>query len=113
MMRVFSAIQPTGCLHLGNYLGAVRAWTRLLTASSSSLFAIADLHALTTPTDPVTLARDIEMLAASLLACGIDPHKCTLFQQSDVPQHAELTWILACQLQMNRLNTMTQFKVRT
>jgi tryptophanyl-tRNA synthetase len=116
MQRVFSAIQPTGRLHLGNYLGAIRNWVHLTNANTphtpdAFVFALADLHALTIPNDdPASLRRDTIHLAATLLGCGLDPSKCILFQQSSVPQHSELSWILSCMIATNRLSTMTQYK---
>jgi tryptophanyl-tRNA synthetase len=107
--RVFSAIQPTGQKHLGNYLGAIRGW---VTAQERDdcIFCIADLHALTASPDPEALRSDTRRLAALLLACGLDPARCTLFVQSHVPAHAELAWLLAPLTGVGELRRMTQFK---
>jgi tryptophanyl-tRNA synthetase len=111
MARVFSAIQPTGEKHLGNYLGAIRGWVAMQ-KDQECLFCIADLHALTGTPDPEALRRDTRRLAALLLACGLDPERCTLFVQSHVPAHAELAWLLDCLTGVGELRRMTQFKTR-
>nr|CAH0109751.1 unnamed protein product [Daphnia galeata] len=109
--RIFSGIQPTGVLHLGNYFGAVRQWVQ--TQSENSLFSIVDLHSITLPQDPKALKENILKMAASLLACGIDHEKCILFQQSKVPQHAELSWVLSCLTTLPRLGHLPQFKEKS
>ncbi|MEX2253820.1 MAG: tryptophan--tRNA ligase [Acidimicrobiia bacterium] len=109
MARVFSGIQPTGEMHLGNYLGAVRHWVAQQD-EHDSLFCVVDLHAMTAPYDATTLADRTRQTAALLLAAGLDPERCTLFVQSHVPQHTELTWILNCVATMGELRRMTQFK---
>ncbi len=109
MGRIFSGIQPTGDLHIGNYLGAIRHWTRMQ-HEHESLICIVDLHALTTLPRPETLQKHIRELAAALIAAGIDPKKSILFPQSAVPAHCELAWILACLTSLGWLNRMTQFK---
>jgi len=108
-MRVFSGIQPTGEMHLGNYLGAVRHWVADQD-EHDALLCVVDLHAMTTPYDPATLADRTHRTAALLLAAGLDPRRCTLFVQSHVPQHTELTWILNCVATVGELRRMTQFK---
>jgi len=95
MARVFSGIQPTGDMHLGNYLGAVRQWV-VDQDAHDALYCVVDLHAMTTPYDAATLAARTQRTAALLLAAGLDPERCTLFVQSHVAAHTELTWILNC-----------------
>jgi tryptophanyl-tRNA synthetase len=107
--RVFSGIQPTGNLHLGNYLGALRNWEETQ-AMYDNFFCIVDLHAITLPIDPKELHQSIRQLAAIYLATGLDTRYCTLFIQSHVHEHAELSWILECFTPMGWLNRMTQFK---
>ncbi|HTI13552.1 MAG TPA: tryptophan--tRNA ligase [Dictyobacter sp.] len=109
--RVFSGIQPTGNIHLGNYLGAIRNWVNEQDRYEN-IFCIVDLHAITLPIDPKELHMNIRKLAAIYLACGLDPQHCKLFVQSHVHQHAELTWILNCFTPMGWLNRMTQFKTK-
>jgi tryptophanyl-tRNA synthetase len=109
MPRVFSGIQPSGELHIGNYLGAVVNWVALQ-AEFECIYCIVDLHAITQPYDTATLApRTLEM-AVGLLAAGLDPARCTLFVQSHVPQHAELMWLLNTVTPLGELERMTQFK---
>ena len=107
--RVFSGIQPTGKLHLGNYLGALRNWKETQ-AEYDNIFCIVDLHAITVPIDPKELHHSIRQLAAVYLACGLDTRYCKLFVQSHVHQHAEMSWIMNCFTPMGWLNRMTQFK---
>jgi tryptophanyl-tRNA synthetase len=107
--RIFSGIQPTGNIHLGNYLGALRNWVALQ-HEYESFFCIVNLHAITVPQDPKLLAEKTRELARIYLAAGIDPNVSTIFVQSDVSQHAELTWILNCIARMSELERMTQFK---
>ncbi|NCP20276.1 MAG: tryptophan--tRNA ligase [Erythrobacter sp.] len=112
-MRVVSGIQPTGNLHLGNYLGAIRNWVRMqdeLPEGSECLFFLADMHAISMPHDPATLRRGTLEMAAALIACGIDPQRSILFNQAQVPQHAELQWLLTGTARMGWLNRMTQWK---
>jgi tryptophanyl-tRNA synthetase len=106
---VFSGLQPTGELHLGNYLGALRNMVRLQD-EHDAIYCVVDLHALTVPRDPARLRRDRLATAKTLLATGIDPHRSLLYYQSQVPHHAELTWILGTITQLGVLNRMTQFK---
>jgi tryptophanyl-tRNA synthetase len=108
-MRVFSGIQPTGSLHLGNYLGALRQFVELQTRAEC-LFCVVDLHALTLPQDPAALRADTLAVAALYLACGIDPRQATVFVQSHVSAHAELGWLLGCLCTFGELGRMTQFK---
>src|SRR5437879_4861055 len=107
--RVFSGVQPTGNLHLGNYLGAIRNWVAVQ-AEYDNIFCIVDLHAITVPIDPQELHLSIRQLAALYLACGLDTRYCKLFVQSHVHQHAEMSWIMNCFTPMGWLNRMTQFK---
>ena len=106
---IFSGIQPTGRLHLGNYLGAVQNWVRLQ-REKKTFFCIVDYHALTTgPSSEEMEARTLA-LTADLLSCGIDPERSALFAQSDLPEHLELYWILSCVTRFSELSRMTQFK---
>jgi tryptophanyl-tRNA synthetase len=107
--RIFSGAQPTGNLHLGNYLGALRNWVTLQ-REYESFFCIVDLHAITIPQDPQTLAAKIRELARLYLAAGIDPTASTIFVQSNVAEHAELAWVLNCITRISELDRMTQFK---
>ena len=109
MARVLSGIQPSGGIHLGNYLGAIRQFV-VAQDSDDCFFCIVDLHAITTPQDPKLLRAQTLELAAVYLASGIDPAKATLFVQSHIPQHAELAWVLGCATQYGELRRMTQFK---
>ena len=112
-MRVVSGIQPTGNLHLGNYLGAIRNWVRMqdeIGDDSQCLFFLADLHAISQPHDPAELKKGTLEMAAALVACGIDPSRSVLFNQAQVPQHAELQWLLGGTARMGWLNRMTQWK---
>ena len=112
-MRIVSGIQPTGNLHLGNYLGAIRQWVAMqdaMEAGSESLFFLADLHALTVAIDPKELASNTIAMAATLIAAGIDPDRAILFNQARVPAHAELCWLLQGTARMGWLSRMTQWK---
>lgn len=109
MARVFSGIQPTGDMHLGNYLGAVRAWVASQDVDDA-LFCVVDLHAVTVRQDPATFAARTLDTAMLLLAAGLDPERCILFVQSQVPEHAELAWLLNCVASFGELRRMTQFK---
>ena len=109
MKRIFSGIQPTGHLHLGNYLGAIRNWVRLQ-KDFECLFCVVDLHAITVWQDPKELAANTRRIAAALIAAGIDPGQNILFHQSAVPGHAQLAWIFNCVARLGWLNRMTQFK---
>ncbi len=112
MKRVFSGIQPTGQLHLGNYLGAIRQWVAMQ-AEYECVYCVVDLHAITVFQDPVELANGTRAMAAALLACGIDPARAVLFNQSRVREHSELAWILSCVARVGWLNRMTQFKEKS
>lgn len=107
--RIFSGAQPTGQLHIGNYLGALKNWVALQD-EYESFYCIVNLHAITLPQDPKTLRQKTRDLARIYLAAGVDPTRSTVFIQSDVPEHAELTWILSCISRMGELERMTQFK---
>ena len=109
MTRIFSGMQPTGGLHLGNYLGALRNWVRLQD-EAECIFCIVDLHAITVPQDPGELRRSTLDVAATYIAAGIDPVKHIVFNQSAVSSHAELAWVLGCFAPLGWLNRMTQFK---
>ncbi len=107
--RVFSGVQPTGNLHLGNYLGAIRNWVTEQD-QYENFFCVVDLHAITVPHDPKTLAADTATIAALYLACGIDLSHSTIFVQSHVSAHSELAWLLNCITPLNWLQDMVQFK---
>ena len=109
MKKVFSGIRPTGNIHIGNYLGAISQWIQLQ-EENDCIFSIVDWHAITTPYNESTLQDTILETASIYLACGIDPKKCILFIQSDVKQHAELTWLLGSITPLGELQRMTQFK---
>ncbi|MFN2492709.1 MAG: tryptophan--tRNA ligase [Pyrinomonadaceae bacterium] len=109
MKRIFSGAQPTGNVHLGNYLGALRNWVALQ-REYQSFFCIVNLHAITNRQDPKLLVEKTRELARIYLAVGIDPRLSTIFIQSDVPEHTALTWILNCVVRMSELERMTQFK---
>ena len=107
--RVLSGVQPTGALHLGNWLGAIRNWVDLQ-ESHDTFFCVVDLHAVTVPHDPARLKEDTLTTAALYLACGIDPDRATVFVQSHVPAHSELCWLLNCVTPLNWLERMIQFR---
>ncbi|MBI1260178.1 MAG: tryptophan--tRNA ligase [Rhizobiales bacterium] len=107
--RVFSGVQPTGNLHLGNYLGAIRNFVGLQ-ESHECLYCVVDMHAITVWQDPAELAANTREVAAAYIAAGIDPEKHIIFNQSGVPAHAELAWVLNCVARIGWLNRMTQFK---
>ncbi len=109
MNRIFSGIQPTGNLHLGNYLGAIRNWVKLQ-KDYDCIFCVVDLHAITLPQDPAQLKAQTREVTAAYIASGIDPEACILFNQSTVSGHAELAWVLGCLTPLGWLNRMTQFK---
>ena len=111
-MRVVSGIQPTGNLHLGNYLGAIRRWTKMQD-EAECLFFLADLHAITVYNDPAELGANIREMTAVLIACGIDPDRSILFNQARVPAHPELAWLLNGTARIGWLNRMTQFKEKS
>ena len=107
--RIFSGVQPTGSLHLGNYLGAIRNWARLQD-EFEAIYCVVDLHAVTAPHDPKELSRATREVTAGLIASGIDPTRSIIFNQSMVPEHAELSWLFNCIARLGWLNRMTQFK---
>ena len=109
MKRVFSGVQPTGNIHLGNYLGALRQFVELQD-DNECIYCIVDLHSITLPQDPKQLRKHILDVAALYMAIGIDPKKSIIFVQSDVSGHAELSWILTCNSYTGELSRMTQFK---
>ena len=112
MSRVLSGIQPSGDVHLGNYLGAIRRWVDAQ-HEADSFYCVVDLHAITLPQDPAVLrARTLET-AQLLLAAGLDPEVCTLFVQSHVPEHTELAWLLNCVATVGELRRMVQFKEKS
>jgi tryptophanyl-tRNA synthetase len=110
MQRIFSGVQPTGKLHLGNYLGAIRNWVRLQERFADCLFCVVDLHAVTVWQDPKELTANTREVAAALFAAGIDAKRNVVFNQSQVSAHAELAWIFNCVARLGWLNRMTQFK---
>jgi tryptophanyl-tRNA synthetase len=113
-LRVFSGIQPSGQLHIGNWLGAVRTWaTQVAEQKEDLFFCIVDAHAITVDYQPAELRRRIDEMARDLIACGIDPRRCTFFVQSDVREHTELAWYLSSVTPMGDLERMTQFKEKS
>ncbi len=109
--KIFSGVQPTGNLHLGNYLGAIKNFVRLNNDNDNKcVFCVVDLHAITVKQDPKELRKNIRETVATFLACGIDPKKSIIFNQSKVSAHSEAAWILSCVGRMGWLNRMTQFK---
>ncbi|WP_417621200.1 tryptophan--tRNA ligase [Parasphingorhabdus sp.] len=111
-MRTVSGIQPTGNLHLGNYLGAIKNWVKMQD-EGECLFFLADLHAITVQNDPAELAANCREMVAALVAAGVDPVKSILFNQARVPAHPELAWLLICNTPMGWLDRMTQFKEKS
>ena len=109
--KIFSGVQPTGNLHLGNYLGAIKNFVELNNDDKNEcVFCVVDLHAITVRQDPKVLRNNIRETVATFIACGIDPEKSIIFNQSTVPAHSEAAWILSCVARMGWLNRMTQFK---
>lgn len=113
MKTVFSGVQPSGNLHIGNYIGALRQWVNLQNQNSELFFCIVDLHAITVPQDPKILREKVLEVASLYLACGIDPKKAHIFIQSENPDHASLAWILNCITPFGQLERMTQFKEKS
>jgi len=111
-MKIFSGIQPTGTLHIGNYLGAIKQWIDLQ-KKANCIFSIVDLHAITTPYNPKEMQKNILSAAMDYLAAGMDSKKCIIFVQSQVKEHAELAWILETLTPMGELERMTQFKEKS
>ncbi len=107
--RVFSGMQPTGNLHLGNYLGAMLNWVKMQ-ETNECIYCVVDMHAITLWQDPKALRQAIRDVTASYLACGVDPKRSIIFNQSQVPEHAELAWVFNCVARLGWLNRMTQFK---
>lgn len=107
--RIFSGIQPSGMLTIGNYLGAIKNWTKLVD-EYDCIFSVVDLHAITVRQDPKELNERCISLLAQYIACGLDPDKCIMFMQSHVPAHTQLSWVLNCYTYMGELSRMTQFK---
>ncbi|MBR2001678.1 MAG: tryptophan--tRNA ligase [Firmicutes bacterium] len=112
MKRVFSGVQPTGNIHIGNYLGALKQFVQLQ-EENDAIYCIVDMHAITVPQDPKELRQHILDVAALYMAVGVDPKKAIIFVQSDVPGHAELNWILTCNSYTGELSRMTQFKQKS
>ena len=110
--RVFSGIQPTGNIHIGNYLGAIRHWVAAQ-VEFENIFSIVDLHAITIPQDPKVLKTKIREVSTLIFAAGIDPKHSAVFVQSDISAHAEMAWILNCFTPMGWMNSMTQFKEKS
>ena len=109
--KIFSGVQPTGNLHLGNYLGAIKNFVKLNNDDENDcIFCVVDLHAITIKQDPKVLKNHIRKTVATFIACGINPAKSIIFNQSTVPAHSEATWLLSCIARMGWLNRMTQFK---
>jgi tryptophanyl-tRNA synthetase len=109
-VRIFSGIQPTGRKHLGNYIGAIVQWVADQDRGDPAIYCIVDLHATTVAYDPVELRRRSQETAALLVAAGLDPERCVLFRQGDVPEHTELTWLLSSVIPLGSLNRMHQFR---
>ena len=108
--KIFSGVQPTGNLHLGNYIGAIKNFVDLQNENNECIFCVVDLHAVTVKQDPKILKQNIRETAATFLACGIDPKKSIIFNQSLVSAHSEVSWLLSCVARIGWLNRMTQFK---
>jgi tryptophanyl-tRNA synthetase len=113
MKRIFSGIQPSGVIHLGNYLGAIKQWVPPQAEADEAIFCVVDLHAITVQQDPAELRNNILSVAAWYIAAGINPDKAAVFVQSTRPEHSELAWILNTISKMGELSRMTQFKDKT
>tara|TARA_R110002096_G_scaffold310992_3_gene505475 strand:- start:3188 stop:4216 length:1029 start_codon:yes stop_codon:yes gene_type:complete len=111
--RILSGMQPTGNLHLGNYLGALVNWVKLQERGAECFYCAVDMHAITMPHDPAALPTAVRSVAAAYMAAGVDPKRSTIFAQSAVPAHAELAWILQCVARLGWMERMTQFKDKT
>ena len=110
--KIFSGVQPTGNLHIGNYLGAIKNFVELNNDDKNKcIFCVVDLHAITVVQDVKILRHNIREIVATFIACGIDPKKSIIFNQSTVSAHSEAAWILSCVARMGWLNRMTQFKM--
>ena len=110
-MRILSGIQPTGSIHIGSYLGAIKQWVRLQD-KEECIFFIADLHALTIPRNPKTFKKEVMETAAELVAAGLNPNKCIIFVQSQIKEHTELAWLLNTITPVGELERMTQYKTK-
>ena len=108
--RVFSGIKPSGGMTLGNYLGAIKRWVQMQGEDYETVYCVVDLHAITVWQDPEELKRSTHEVAAAMIASGIDPARSILFNQSQVPAHAELAWLFNCVTRLGWMNRMTQFK---
>lgn len=108
--RILSGMQPTGGLHLGNYLGALKWWVELQNSGAECFYCVVDMHAITVLHDPAELPKRVRSAAAAYMAAGVDPSKSAIFAQSAVPAHAELAWIFQCVARLGWLERMTQFK---
>jgi len=108
--KIFSGVQPTGNLHLGNYIGAIKNFVDLQNENNECIFCVVDLHAVTVKQDPKILKQNVRATTATFLACGINPKKSIIFNQSSISAHSELSWLLSCVARMGWLNRMTQFK---
>lgn len=111
--RILSGMQPTGNLHLGNYLGALVNWVKLQERGAECFYCAVDMHAITMPHDPAALPGQVRSVAAAYMAAGVDPKRSSIFAQSAVPAHAELAWILQCVARLGWMERMTQFKDKT
>jgi tryptophanyl-tRNA synthetase len=109
-VRIFSGIQPTGRKHLGNYIGAIRQYVEGQDRGDPAIYCIVDLHAISVPYEPAELRERVYDTTAILIAAGLDPDRCVLFRQSDVPEHTELTWLLSAVTAVGELNRMHQFR---
>jgi len=112
-MRIFSGIQPTGRKHLGNYIGAIRQYVEGQDRGDPAIYSIVDLHAITVAYKPEKLRTNLYDTTAAILAAGVDPERCILFRQSDIPEHTELCWLLSGVCAHGDLNRMTQFKEKS
>ena len=110
LKKIFSGVQPTGNLHLGNYIGAIKNFVELQNENNECIFCVVDLHAITVKQDPKDLKKNIRETAATFIACGIDTNKSIIFNQSSVSAHSEASWLLSCIARMGWLSRMTQFK---
>ena len=108
--RVFSGVQPTGQLTLGNYLGALKRFVELQGGGMETIYCVVDMHAITTWQEPAALREATRSVTAAFLACGLDPRRSIIFNQSQVAAHAELAWVFSCVVRLGWLNRMTQFK---
>ena len=110
MIKVFSGIRPSGKLHLGNYLGAIKNWIKLQDKAEQAIFAVVDLHGITTPYDPATYKQQVMDVILDYLAAGVDPNTAAIYVQSSVPQVTELAWYLACLTPVGELTGQANYK---